>query len=198
MTITDLDQMGLRGYLGSIEGFELYRLAKEASKIGPCLEVGSFCGRSAAFIGLACKEENQILFAVDHHTGSIEHQPGEKAYDPTLAEPDGTINTFRIFRDTMKKLSFEDTVVPIVSRSHIVAREWTTPLGLLFIDAGHEYIDVLKDYHLWAKHVKVGGYLVFHDVGSWDGPTRMYNEVPRFLFSTCPNVGSLGIFRRVR
>ena len=33
--------------------------AKIFSKIGPLLEVGTFCGKSSIYLGLAAKEENQ-------------------------------------------------------------------------------------------------------------------------------------------
>ena len=66
-----------------------------------------------------------ILFSVDHHQGSEEQQPGQEYYDPDLLDPaTGRINTFPLFCKTIRELSLEDTVIPIVARSEVVARFW--------------------------------------------------------------------------
>ena len=51
------------------EGECLYRIALEASKKGPIVEIGSYCGKSSIYIGEACKKNNSLLYAIDHHTG---------------------------------------------------------------------------------------------------------------------------------
>ena len=38
------------------EGECLYRIALEASKKGPIVEIGSYCGKSSIYIGEACKK----------------------------------------------------------------------------------------------------------------------------------------------
>ncbi len=76
----------IKGFMDNAEAVKLYETALEAAEIGPCLEIGSFCGKSAYFIGMACKKQGSILFSVDHHRGSEEHQPGEEYFDPDLAE----------------------------------------------------------------------------------------------------------------
>ena len=81
-----------------------------------------------------------ILFSIDHHRGSEEQQPGEEYFDPDLFDPQtGRVDTFREFRTTIERAGIEDTVVPIVSRSEVAARQWATPLSLVFIDGGHAF-----------------------------------------------------------
>src|SRR5699024_4999101 len=105
---------------------------------GPCLEVGSYCGKSSVYLGSACKARETVLFAVDHHRGSEEHQQGEGYHDPELFDArNGIMDSFREFRRTLARAGLEDTVVPIVAPSALAARAWTTPLGLVFIDGGH-------------------------------------------------------------
>ena len=77
-----------KGFLDPEEGRRLYELAKAASGHGPCLEIGSYCGKSSLYLGTGCRESNGILFSIDHHRGSEEQQPGEGYFDPeTWATP---------------------------------------------------------------------------------------------------------------
>jgi cephalosporin hydroxylase len=55
-------------------------------------------------------------------------------------------------------------VVPIVSRSDVVARSWATPLSLVFIDGGHAFETARTDFECWARHIVSGGYLLIHDI----------------------------------
>lgn len=38
------------------------------------------------------------------------------------------------------------------------------PIDLLFIDDGHYYEQITKEYELWRPHVRPGGWIVFHDI----------------------------------
>ena len=106
-----------------------------------------------------------MLFAIDHHRGSEEQQPGEEYFDPALFDPvAGRIDTFRYFRDTLARAGLEDTVVSIVCRSQLAARAWGTPLSLVFIDGGHSLDTVSADFRNWSPHLMPGGWLMFHDV----------------------------------
>jgi predicted O-methyltransferase YrrM len=154
-----------KGFLDEAEGEHLYRLALAAA--GPCLEIGSYCGKSTIYLGAACRARGQLLVAIDHHRGSEEQQPGEEYFDPALVDPrSGRIDTFGRFRETLARAGLEETVVPIVCRSELAARVWGTPLGLVFIDGGHALETVRADYRAWSAHLLPGGLLVFHDVFS--------------------------------
>jgi len=52
----------IKGFLDEIEAERLYELALQASKRGPCLEIGSYCGKSSVYLGSACKENAMVLF----------------------------------------------------------------------------------------------------------------------------------------
>jgi len=66
-----IDPESVKGFLAPEEGVRLYELAKSAARLGPCLEVGSYCGKSTVYLGSACREANQLLFAIDHHRGRL-------------------------------------------------------------------------------------------------------------------------------
>jgi hypothetical protein len=147
----------VKGFLAPDEGEELYRLAREVAPLSPCLEVGSYCGKSTVYLGTACQEKGSVLYAVDHHRGSEEHQRGEEYHDPDLFdEGAGVVDSFREFRTTLRTAGLEDSVVPIVSTSAVAARQWATPLGMVFIDGGHSLEAALCDYRCWAGHIVTG------------------------------------------
>ncbi len=192
------------GFLSIEEGEHLFRLGCVAAAIAPCLEIGSYCGRSTVCLGVACRDAGQVLIAVDHHRGSEEQQPGEEYFNPALVDPaSGRVDTLRRFRETLARAGLEETVVPVVCRSELAARAWSGPLGLVFIDGGHAAQSVQADYDGWSPRLPPGGFLVFHDVypNPADGGRAPYEAYRRAAASGryAPHsvVGSLAVLRRV-
>ena len=148
-------------------------------------------------------EKDSVLYAVDHHRGSEEHQLGEEYHDADLY--DASINkmdTFKVFRDTLQRFQREDAVVPLVSTSATASKCWATPLSLVFIDGGHSEQAAQTDYESWAGHVREGGILCIHDLfpDPADGGQAPYNIWKRALASGCFEeievVETLGFLRR--
>jgi predicted O-methyltransferase YrrM len=50
-----------------------------------------------------------------------------------------------------------------VARSHDVARAWSLPVDLVFIDGDHSEAGCEQDWLDWSPHVAAGGSVVFHD-----------------------------------
>jgi MMP 1-O-methyltransferase len=195
----------IRGFLDADEGRCLYEIALEASRRGPCLEIGSYCGKSTVYIGSACKTNNGILFSIDHHRGSEEQQPGEAYFDPELFDPQsGRMDTFREVRKTIEKAGIEDTVVAMVCRSDVAARLWATPLSMVFIDGGHSKEATLTDYDCWSRHIIPGGYLLIHDIfkdpaEGGQAPRQIYNlACSSGQFDPLPMIKTLGLLQRKR
>jgi MMP 1-O-methyltransferase len=204
MSIEKLKGMDFKGFMVEEEAIRLYELAMEAASRGPCLEIGSYCGHSAAYLGMGCREAGGILFSIDHHGGSEEQQPGQEYFDPELLDSaTGRIDTFPHFRRTIQALSLEETVIPIVSRSAIVARFWKTPLSLIFIDGGHTLEAAFDDYSGWVSHLLPGGYLVIHDIfpdptQGGQAPFCIYGmALASGLFRELPMIRTLGILKRL-
>ena len=160
-----IDIDSVKGFLADDEGEALYQQALQASTLGPCLEVGSYCGKSTVYLGYACQQTRSILYALDHHRGSEEHQRGEEYHDPELYDAGiEAMDSFPAFRDTVARAGLEDTVVPLVTSSPVASRHWATPLGMVFIDGGHSEAAARADYRGWAGHVVRGGLLAIHDI----------------------------------
>src|SRR3954465_1128199 len=154
-----------RGFMPPDEGLALPDAAASVPINGPYLEIGSYCGKSAVYLGAAARERGTVLFSVDHHRGSEENQAGWEYHEPDLVDPAvGVIDTLPFFRRTIHDAGLEDTVIATVADSPTLARYWTTPLAFLFIDGGHGTEPAHRDYELWTPHVAPGGMLAIHDV----------------------------------
>lgn len=194
----------IKGFMADEEALRLYEVALEASKSGPCLEIGSYCGKSAYFIGTACKKNCSILYSVDHHTGSEEQQIGEEYFDPDLYDPDlKRVDTFKFFRDTIERAELLESVVPIVATSSVAGKMWSTLLTMLFIDGGHSFEAAMSDYEIWSKHIVPGGFLVIHDIfkdpsQGGQAPRQVYEKaIASGLYQTLEMTGTLGVLQRI-
>ena len=153
------------GFMPEDEGLLLFRSAVERLPHGPALEVGTYCGKSAIYLGAAARLAGGTVFTVDHHRGSEENQAGWEHHDTSLVDPaTGLMDTLPTFRRTIAAAGLEDEVVAVLGRSTTVSRHWQTPLSLLFIDGGHGEQPARDDYAGWAPKVMPGGLLVIHDV----------------------------------
>jgi predicted O-methyltransferase YrrM len=171
------------GFMPPDEGDALYdaaRAAADAVPGAPLVEVGSYCGRSTVWLGAAARDAGTVLFAVDHHRGSEENQAGWEWHDAALVDPrTGRMDTLPAFRRTIESAGLEDVVVAVVGESPVVARHWSTPAALVFIDGGHGVEPARADYDGWARHVAPGGRLAIHDVfpDPADGGRPPYEEI---------------------
>jgi MMP 1-O-methyltransferase len=154
-----------------VEGHFLYQVAYQALALGPGLEIGSYCGLSALYLGAAARIRRQPLFTVDHHRGSLELQPGWEHHDPALVDPQlGAMNSLPFLRHTLRTSGLTSVVLPIVGNSQDVAAHWLLPLSLLFVDGGHAADEAHGDYEAWVPHLDTAGTLMIHDV--FPDPTK--------------------------
>lgn len=193
----------IKGFMDPEEGRALFKIAREASRLGPCLEIGSYCGKSAVYLGSACRENGATLYSIDHHRGSEEQQPGEAYFDPALFDfKTFCMDTLPLFRRTLALAGLEETVVPLISRSHVVSRNWATQLSLVFIDGDHSFESARTDYNCWADHILPGGYLLIHDIfedpaEGGQAPWEVYQiAVASGRFEELPRIKTLGVLKR--
>ena len=191
------------GFMPDDEGLALHAAGLDGATVGPLLEIGTYCGKSAIYLGAAARERGTVVFTVDHHRGSEENQAGWEHHDTRLVDPrTGRMHTLPCFRRTMEEAGLEDVVVAVIADSPTVARHWGTPLGLCFIDGGHAYDVALADYEAWAPFVAPGGLLVFHDVfedpaAGGQAPFLVWKAaVDSGSFAPVSTTGSLRVLRR--
>ena len=200
-----IDINKVKGFLDPKEGEALYNFAKQYTLNGSCLEIGSYCGKSAVYLGKAVKENDQKLYSIDHHKGSEEQQPGEEYFDPDLRNKDGDgIDTLPFFLETIEKSGLEGFVIPIVSTSEEAYEDLNINFDMVFIDGGHSEKAAQKDYDLWTQRINVGGLLAIHDVfpNPEDGGRPPYNIYIKALesgeFEELEIVQSLRLLKKIK
>ncbi len=170
-----------RGFMPADEGLALWAAAGQAdTALGPMLEIGSYCGKSALFIGPVARDADSVLYCVDHHRGSEENQAGWVHHDPDLIDPEiGLIDSLPSFRRTVHDAGLEPWVVALVGDGSRIGRHWSTPLSFLFIDGGHGEEPARLDFEIWTPHLAPGGVLAIHDVfpDPADGGRPPYEQI---------------------
>lgn len=191
------------GFMPESEGIALYEAGLKAAALGPLLEIGSYCGKSAIYLGAAAEEKGSVLYSVDHHRGSEEHQPGEGFHDLRLSDSAGRVDTLPEFRRTISGAGLEGTVIAVVGDSQLVASHWSTPLGAIFIDGGHSEEEAAADLSGWEPHIVRGGVLLIHDVfpDPKDGGRPPFNIYRKALdsggFTETRECGSLRVLEKL-
>lgn len=191
-----------KGFMPESEGAALYAAGLDGGRVGPLLEIGSYCGKSAVYLGAAARAAGTVLFSVDHHRGSEENQAGWEHHDPDVVDPaSGRMDTLPFFRRTLEAAGLEDAVVGVVGPSTTVARHWGTPLGLLFVDGGHAEDVAQADYAAWSPLVAPGGLLAIHDVfedpaEGGQAPFHVWQRAVSGGFAPASRTGSLRVLRR--
>lgn len=131
---------------------EVYEQAvREAPDPAHFVEVGSWRGRSAAFMAVEIAQSGKrIRFdCVDHWLGSI----GAKMRD----DPDVVSGElYNIFLRNIQPVRDRINVVRMLSAEAPKLYD-DNSLDFVFIDAGHEYPDVSADLDAWWPKVKAGG-----------------------------------------
>lgn len=119
------------------------------------IEVGCWLGRSTCYMGVEIANSNyNIKFdGVDTWEGSIEHQGLEEIKNGTL------------YDEFLKNIEPIKHIVNPIRMTSIEASKIyeDNSLDFVFIDASHEYKDVLDDITHWLPKVKSGGCIAGHD-----------------------------------
>ncbi|MCV7172172.1 class I SAM-dependent methyltransferase [Mycobacterium manitobense] len=193
------------GFMPADEGRVLYDAAVRYLPGGVGVEIGTYCGKSTVMLGAAAQEAGAVVYTIDHHHGSEEHQAGWEYHDSGMVDPvTGLFDTLPTLRHTLDAAGLDDHVVAIVGKSTVVATGWRTPLRLLFIDGGHTEEAAQRDFDGWARWVEAGGGLIIHDVfpDPRDGGQAPFHIYRRALdtgdFHEVSAMGSMRVLERTR
>ena len=192
-----------RGFMPDDEGLALHRLARERLPLGPVLEVGTYCGKSAVYLGAAAREVGGVVFTVDHHRGSEENQAGWEHHDPSLVDPaTGRMDTLPFFRRTIDEAGLEDVVVAVVGDPRRSPRTGAPRCRCCSSTAGTARSPRTPTTTAGRRWVMAGGLLAIHDVfpDPADGGRPPYEVYLRALasgaFEEREAVGSLRVLAR--
>lgn len=191
-----------KGFMPEDEAEALYDAAWAMAPYGPILEIGTYCGKSATWLGAAAEARGGKVVTVDHHRGSEENQAGWEHHDIELVDQSiGLMDTLPFFRRTMHAAGLEDVVTAVIAKSPTAAALWSTPLAMLFIDGGHAEEHAQADYADWSRFVMPDGVLAIHDVfpdpkDGGQAPFHIYERAIADGFREVRVVGSLRILRR--
>jgi predicted O-methyltransferase YrrM len=151
----------------SIQGWfdfqDIYtQVVQEASDGSKFVEVGSWLGRSAAFMAVEIANSGKKIdfYAVDTWRGSAEHTG-------VVAKNGGSVR--EIFDSNMERGGVGQIVKPVEAPSVEAAERFADgSLDFVFVDASHDFVNVFADVRAWYPKVKPGGVIAGHDIG-WGG-----------------------------
>ena len=145
----------------SAQDAEMYKKAINQFPSGShFVEIGSYKGRSSSFMAVEIANSGkQIKFdCVDTWEGSIEHQKGEVYEDADVVNR----QLFEVFQNNMKPVTDYYNIVKLPSIQAAITYQ-DKSLDFVFIDAAHDYHNVVADINSWKSKVKIGGILSGHD-----------------------------------
>ncbi len=155
----------VKGFLSDKEAKKLQELFLKVHHLGSVLEIGTYCGKSALNFSEVAKDVNGLIYTIDHHTGSEEHQRGEEYHDSELFDERlKKFNTLPEFLNNLKSKKMAKFIIPIIDKSQNASNFFSEKISLLFIDGGHSFETALSDYNAWKDKICADGLLVIHDV----------------------------------
>ena len=193
----------IKGFLAHEEGLLLYRLTKEYCLNGIAVEIGSYCGKSACYIGQACKENNTQLITIDHHRGSEEQQLGQEYFDPEEFDyKKNRVDTLPTLLKNISNHNLDNFVKALVSDSVSAAKNLEDNLDLVFIDGSHTFESARLDYASWKGKIRKGGILAIHDIYDTEAdggqaPKEIYEKALKENFELIERVNSLVALRLI-
>jgi predicted O-methyltransferase YrrM len=206
--VQDLDALQkaiepIHGWWQAESGRALYQLVKRLD--GNVLELGSWCGRSTAWIAAALEARGAGVSGTVDTIDTWEGSPKEPLHAELIASlPPGS---------TLQDL-WAQNLAGLGLRSRVCGWQYTTDeafvlfkkrfdedieqvYDVLLIDADHSYEAVKRDFENYSKLVRFGGYVIFDDVPSWHGPTKVHRELDPRIWKLIEYWPNQAVFRRM-
>lgn len=118
----------------------LFDLSSKLKDKGEIVEIGTCAGKSLIALASAqkLKENGRKIFSID-------------------------IQEHKSLRQNLKNAGLENWVNLITGHSSKIAKNWSKPIELLWIDANHNYLATKIIIKRWSNYVLEGGYIALHD-----------------------------------
>jgi len=137
----------ISGHLNLLEGISLQGIVSRLPQGSCVVEIGSYLGRSSAFICEALPGKSQLV-CID-------------IWENDTMKPKRQKDAFLKFKKNMA--GYENKYTAIRGKSNEVVCTWQRPIDLLWIDGDHSYEACLSDLTRWFPHLKQGCWVVVHD-----------------------------------
>jgi predicted O-methyltransferase YrrM len=175
------------GMVGFEEALLLYCLAK--SVIDGCIvEVGSYRGRSAVFLGKGSLDGARVpVYAIDPH----------KSFVGVLGGVFGPNDRTAFYRSMLENDCSE--IVSLINlKSESFASSWSEPISLLWIDGDHSYEGVKRDFMCWSPYLQSNAVIAFDDATDPNlGPRKLICELTASRrFEEAEKVGKVVVLRQ--
>lgn len=152
------------------EGFRLRRLAASIPADEAIVEIGSHTGLSTCWLA---GQASAHVTAIDPWG---DPRPGSEDDPFGLGRGDAVLEAFLA---NVEAERYGSRITALRTTSVEAARIWTKSIGLLFVDAVHEYDAVRDDIVAWLPFLGRGAWIAFHD---WtDDPEHPYAGVKRAI-----------------
>jgi predicted O-methyltransferase YrrM len=156
------------GFLGENEIRFLGILAVCTPAKGAIVEIGSFKGKSTVLLATMAKKYGLgSVVAIDPHQGLSYLGPDAPQQSPT----------FEDFLSNVRSAGLDANVEVRRAFSRDVAKTWSRPIRLLWIDGDHSYKGCKEDFDLFSPFLADGAVVAFHDaLNAVEGPIRVFTE----------------------
>lgn len=155
----------VQGWTFDDAGVALYKLANFYSPNGTVVELGNWKGKSTLWLGYGIEDrmDKGKVYAIN----TWEESPDEDNHRAFLKDYNEN-QLYEEFSQNIHDNSLDHIVIPIRGDTANVSKQWNLDLkiGLLHIDASHEYEAVRRDFEFWSPYVMNQGIIVFDDVPS--------------------------------
>jgi MMP 1-O-methyltransferase len=169
-TLESATQLSLKtpGFLGENEIRFLGILAAWTPAKGAIVEIGSFKGKSTVALATMAKKYGLgPVVAIDPHQGLAYLGPDAPQQSPTFDE----------FLGNVRSAGLDANVEVQRAYSRDVAKTWSRPIRLLWIDGDHSYEGCKEDFDLFSPFLADGAVVAFHDaLNAVEGPIRVFTE----------------------
>lgn len=147
------------------------RFVRENPSDSKFVEIGCWKGRSAAFLAVEMINANK-----GDHLWCVDTWHGDTVYaNQTKDMKEAKDSLFNIFLQNLE--SVKHVITPSRKTSLEAAMDFPNEyFDAVFIDADHEYENVLADMHAWYPKVKIGGFFCGHDYPGWPGVVKAVDE----------------------
>jgi len=146
-----------------VEAVELARVCHGLPRDAVILEIGSFLGCSTVLLAGARKlRSSGRVHCIDPFDAS-----GDAFSVPIYSEiaASQSLSLRSRFDENIRLASLADWVEVHQCRDSDIARGWSIPVDLLFLDGDQSDQGAQETYERWSPHLKIGGLIAVHNSG---------------------------------